>query len=479
MWRWQVTKLATGLQVIKIPMAGISSVSVLALVKVGSRYETSCEWGGAHVLEHLVFKGTANFPNSRDLALTTDRIGAEMNAFTSKESTGFYVTLASNQFELGLKVVSQLVLAPLLKATDLALEQPVISEEIRLIHDQPDQYVGSLFDQLFYAGTGLSHDIAGTQESVNQLTVDTLVNFFRHWYRLNNIVLAVAGDAKVLRAKNFSQLITKYWSPIDQDRLANFQADGEARPSITAAVLEKISPAKNLATKSAELATCLAINKKQFLQHLATDSCQPEIVAAAKRVTIESRPLAQTQLILGWPGVGRTDSRRVAVSLLAVILGGNRSSRLFTQLREEKSWAYYVATSPEFFANEGALTVAAGLNNGHLEEGIKLTLELVAALATGQEPITAAELKAAQDFWWGKLVLGLEDSLSVAEYFGSRQLFYDQPESPAELKKRIKAVTRSELQHLAREIFQPGRVRLAAVGPKSDPAPFAKLLAKF
>src|SRR3989344_8779819 len=190
--------LSNGLTLLRIPMKGVQAVTVLALVNTGSRYEKP-EWGGiSHFLEHMVFKGTEKYPTAQDLAAAVDAVGAEFNAFTSKEYTGYYVKAASEHMPLAIDVVSDMLLTPTLRKDDLDREKGVIVEEINMYNDTPMRHIGDIFEQVLFAGSPLGRDIIGTKETVRGLSREDFVAYVKEWYGLGNVVLTVAGDATVV-----------------------------------------------------------------------------------------------------------------------------------------------------------------------------------------------------------------------------------------------------------------------------------------
>ncbi|HEX9817492.1 MAG TPA: pitrilysin family protein, partial [Patescibacteria group bacterium] len=194
----QPTKLANSLPVIRIPMKGVESLTVMALVNTGARFEPKGKEGLAHFLEHIVFKGTKKFPSAQLLAATVDGLGADFNAFTNHEYTGYYVKAAAKHLPIALDVVSELLLAPAIRPADVEREKSVIAEEINMYHDAPARHIGNLFGQMIYQGSSLGHDVVGTKQSVNTITSADFRAFMSQWYGLPNMVLVLAGKARVV-----------------------------------------------------------------------------------------------------------------------------------------------------------------------------------------------------------------------------------------------------------------------------------------
>lgn len=415
--------LASGLTVVSLPMPAVESLTVLAFANTGSRYEIPHRFGVAHFFEHMVFKGTRNYADAQALASVVDGVGADFNAFTSKEYTGYYVKASSKHFELALDVVSDMLLAPKLDQTDIDREKGVIIEELNMYADSPQRHIENLFDQLVFAGSGLGHDIIGTKETISNLQRADFQAFLGEWYGLSNLVLVVAGDDRIVGGEAFLQKVEKaFGKPIEFDRQS------------TATTADKLGD-KPLSDK---------------LLH------------------VEFRETQQAHFVLGWPGLSRTSPDRYAQSLLSVMLGGNMSSRLFSEVREKRGLCYYVHSAVDQFHDVGMFGGAAGVDPSRLEEAIKVTVGEFMALAYGQKPFSEAELSRAKEYLAGKMVLGLEDSESVAQYYGMKQLLHGVIETPEEVLAKVQNISLAEVHDLARRLIVPKTLRLALIGPFKD-----------
>jgi predicted Zn-dependent peptidase len=427
-----VTTLSNGLQVILVPMPAVESVTTMVLANTGSRYEKPREQGIAHFLEHMVFKGTTQYPDSQALASTIDAIGADFNAFTSKEYTGYYVKSASRHLETALDVISDMLLQPLLKEEDLEREKGVIVEEINMYKDTPMQYVGNLFDQMMFSGSGLGHDIVGEKLTVQSLAPSNFKSFLQHWYGLGNLVLVIAGDEKVVLDAKTLEVATRCFSKETSERTH----DKVQIQSVTS----KTSP------------------------------------VSPHRLHIENKKTEQAHLILGWPGLARTDERRDIQTVLSVILGGNMSSRLFTEVREKRGLCYYVRSDVDTFHDTGVFGASAGVDPGRIEEALKVIIEQFKGIASGSLAITQEELTRAQEYLTGTIALQLEESRSLAQFYGFRQLLENEVETPAMVLKKLQAVTLEQLQDLAKELITINGVRLAVIGPYKNKHAFDEFL---
>ena len=414
-----LTTLNSGLPVLRIPMTGVASLTTLVLANTGSRYESAKHYGIAHFFEHMVFKGTAKYPQAQDLAQALDSLGAISNAFTGKEYTGYYVKSASSHHAIALDVLSDMLLAPKLRPEDINREKGVIVEEINMYEDTPMQNIDNVFEQLLFAGTQLEHDIIGLKPTVTSITQADFRQFIRQYYGLPNLLLVLAGDERVVNSDQTLQLAEQAFAKKATDRA------GQARHPLD----------KTLETKPDQL------------------------------LKVVTKKTEQAHLMLGWPGIKRTDERRHALMLLSIILGGNMSSRLFSEVREKRGLCYYVHADSEHYHDSGTFAASAGVDPTRVHEAVEVIQAECQALASGQKPVTTAELKKAKEYVAGTMLLSLEDSRSVAQFFGFRQLLMGQVITPEELLAKIQAVTLDQVMTVAGELMVAGQTRLALIGP--------------
>lgn len=416
-----VKTLGNGLPILTIPMPGVKSITSLVLTNTGSRYEQPEQAGIAHFFEHIVFKGTAKYPTPQDLASTIDAIGAEFNAFTSKEYTGYYVKADSRQLGVALDVLSDMLLQPTIRQEDIDREKGVIIEEINMYRDMPMHHIANLFENMFYAEYGLQHDIIGTKETVSAVTSQAFRNFLAAWYGMPNMLLVLAGDAEVLSSSTLHTEIEQFFSkPVADERVG-----------------EKVAVNEMLSARAIS-------DNKLHLEVKQTD---------------------QAHLILGWPGLARDTQHKQVLSLLSVILGGNMSSRLFSEVREKRGLCYYVRSDVDYYRETGMVGASAGVDPQRVEEAITVILEEFADVASGKRRVTADELQRAKEYVRGTMTLSFEDSRSVAQYFGLQSVLLDRIEGPEEILAKIKAVSLEQVQDLAAELFGSSNPKLGVIGP--------------
>lgn len=417
----QINYLPSGLPVLRIGLPGVKSVTALILANTGSRYENEKEFGIAHFFEHMVFKGTPQYPDPQLLAGVIDGLGADFNAFTSREYTGYYIKSAAEHLFKTLDVLSDMLLQPLLKQEDLERERGVIVEELRMYEDNPMQHIVDQFERMIWEGSGLSHDIIGLEETIRGVNREDFVSFLSKWYGLENMLVVLAGDESVVMLDKTLELVEK-----------NFAKEPEHARA----------------------------QGKQEANGLKADGFM-----SGRRLVVVERPTQQAHLIMGWPSLKRGHSRRHALSLLSTIVGGSMSSRLFTEVREKRGLCYYVHSDVEYYRETGFFGASAGVETKRVQEAIQVIKEEFLGVAKQTKKITQEELDRAKEHIAGKTLLSFEDSRSVAQFFGMKQLLLDKIETPEEVIQAIKSVSLAEVHDLAEKLINPDQLRLGVIGP--------------
>jgi predicted Zn-dependent peptidase len=412
-----LTTLSNAARVLRIPMPGVKSVTVLALVNAGRRYETEDVAGISHFLEHMVFKGTQNFANSQELASAIDTVGGEFNAFTSKEYTGYYVKLASRYLDTALTVVTDMLCTPKLREDDIRRESLVITEEINMYEDMPMRNIDDVFDELMYANSNLAGRVLGTKETVQSLNRDKFLEYIGKWYGFANVLIVVAGDDSVVKSPDLPKKIEEYLQKGGADRQA--------------------------------------ADHTPFLK---------DSIYGDERHRIVFKETEQAHFILGFPSFPRSDERRYALNLLATLLGKTMSSRLFTEIRDNRGLCYYIHASTDFYHDGGVFGAAAGVDPHRIVEAITATKQEFQALLAAK-PVTETELQGAKQNIIGRLALEMEDSQSVAYWYGMRLLLDGKVETPEEVVKRIEQVSLDQVKSVGEQLIHEDQLRLALIGP--------------
>lgn len=415
--------LPNGLRVITVPMPSFESATVMVMVGAGSRYETEKNNGISHFLEHMAFKGTEKRPNAQAIASLIDGIGGEFNAFTSKEVTGYYVKSAVTHVDLCLDILSDMLQHSKLDKDEVEREKGVILEEINLYEDTPARKIGDIYEGLLYGDTPMGWDIAGRKEVIKALTREDFVSYMDSLYSANNITVVVAGGVNVEATE---ALVEKYFGKMKSfDTLRYEKLDQN-----------QVKPDLNIKHKDTE----------------------------------------QVHLAIGFRTVAIDSEEKHALSVLAAILGGGMSSRLFSEVREKRGLAYYVRTSSEHYQDAGNIVSTAGLDPKRIEEGIEVILNEYSKFSKGEASITSEEFTKAKEYLKGHLVLELEDSRSVAAFYAQAELLEKKIETSEELIQKIDKVTLKEVEDVAKKYFVSETLNLAIIGNFTDRQKFEKLL---
>lgn len=415
-------KLPSGLRVVLLPRSERPTVTFLVLVGVGSRYETEKQWGLSHFLEHMFFKGTTTRPTTKEIAELIDGVGGEFNAFTGEEYTGYYVKLATEHLKRGADVVSDILLRPLFAEEEIEREKGVITEEIRMYTSMPMAHVRHLWHEALFGKHPLGRRIDGLEKTVHKLTRKDFVDYTTKHYHTENTVVTVAGGFE---------------------------------PKHTMALLEKLF---------ADLPRGKASSPK----------AAPTKLPHQKFVHEHRAKLEQTQFIVGVPGVSLGDERRFTAGVLAGVLGGGMSSRMFIEVRERHGLAYAVKTSSEEFIDTGSLATQVGAKNEKAELALHLIVQEYDRIM--HELVSSAELKKAQEMMIGHLLLELEETNSLAVFAGAQELLEEAIMTPEDIKERVRAVTAQEVQAIARELLDTKKRAVALLGPQKDVSSFKKLV---
>ncbi len=414
---------------ITIPMPSFASATVLILVGTGSRYESKKINGISHFLEHMVYKGTKRRPGPIDIPSEIEGIGGSWNAFTAKDHTGFYIKAANTHLEQMFDILSDVLQNSLLKEEEIEKEKGVIIEEIHMYEDMPIQKVSEVYDDLMYGDTPLGWDIAGTPEIVKSFNRDTFVGYWSRQYVPSNMVVVVAGGIENATMHNVTilQLAEKYFGGL-MDRPAS----------------------KALGAK---------------------------IVQNGPRVLIIRKKTEQAHMCLGVPAYKLSHPDRYNLALMAAVLGGGASSRLFEEIREKRGYAYYCRAANDQYIDVGHFVSQSGLVLTKIDDAIKVILEQFHLLANGKRRVGKKELSRAKELLKGHLILSLEDSKNVAGHYGTDTLIEGKIRTPEETIKEIDKVKAEDIERVAADLFKTERLNLAIIGPFEDKARFEKLLA--
>ncbi len=399
--------LPNGIRVVGECMPGYRSVSMGVWINAGSVYELGGESGAAHFIEHMLFKGTKTRSASR-IAEEMDAIGGNLNAFTSKECTCFYGRVLGRDIEALSDVLADLIENSLLDPDDIGREKGVVSEEIRMIEDTPEDLVMDTAISLFYEGDPLERPILGTLESVGGFTREGLVRYMNRLYTPDNMVIAAAGD-------------------FDPERLIDvlgrsFRLEGGAPPDETG-----------------------------FGFH-----------APGLRTRFIKKDIEQAHIALCLPGFRKDTRESYALLLLSNCFGGSMSSRLFQKIREEMGLAYSVYSYPTAYRESGFLTLYAGTG---AQSAAKVTELLYEEMARVREHgVTEEELARAKEQLISSFLMAQESTSARASAIGRTELLRGRHLTEDELTARIRGVDIAEVNGILDRVFDPGDVSACVVG---------------
>jgi predicted Zn-dependent peptidase len=417
------TTLDNGLRLLTASMPQVASTTCFIFLAAGSRYETAQTNGIAHFAEHMFFKGTERRPTARDIGMTIDGIGGEFNAFTGKEYTGYYVKCASEHQGIALDVLTDMLRHSKFEGEEIEREKGVIVEEMNMYFDTPRDYIGGVYDDLLYGDQPLGWDIIGRKETVRGATRETFLDYLARWYKPSRMVVGIAG-----------------------------KLDGDVRAQVEG-LLGDLEPG----------------------QPAGPPPLQPLPNGSGPRVLVHTKQSDQSHLILGVPSRPLDHPDRYNLQVLATVLGGGMSSRLFTEVRERRGLAYYVYAINNSYTDAGSLYSQAGVDINRIDEAVTTIVDQLKRIV--DEAVPADELEKAKNFAKGRFVLQLENPQGLILFGLRREVLEGEAVEPDEVLAAIDAVTTEDVQRVAQAVLGSNALRLALIGPFEDAERFEKLLA--
>ena len=416
------TKLSNGATVLTEHMPGLRSATVGIWIKRGSRHETPDFNGICHFIEHAVFKGTER-RSVMDIAVESDRLGGNFDAYTSHEITGFALKVVDRAVGQAFDLLSDMLLSPRFDERELEREQKVIIEEMKMVEDSPEEFLGELFHAAYFPDHALGRPIEGTPETVSSFDRARTTEFHRAAYHPRNFVIAAAGNVA------HAELVE---------------------------LAERAFAARELLTPE---------------QYSSQDSAGPSSLAelnagtprpAAPILLQRKRELEQAHLILATPWPSSRDEDRYEASLLGSVIGGGTSSRLWQSVREERGLAYSVGAAANGFTDAGVFQIYAGTSPAQLDEVLDLALAELRRVV--REPVGAEELQLAKDQAIASILLGLESTSARAGSLARQEMTHGRRISPDEIIARLEAVTPEDMQRVARARFTSDTLALGVLG---------------
>jgi predicted Zn-dependent peptidase len=409
--KFERTVLKNGLRVLTIPMPSFESATVMVMVGAGSRYETRLNNGISHFLEHMAFKGTTKRPSAMDISSLIDGMGGEFNASTGKEVTAYYIKSASDKIETSLDVLSDMLRNSKLDSKEIEKEKGVIVGEIDMNEDSPMRDIGDVYERLIFGDTPLGWNIAGTKDIVRKVTREDFLSYMKSLYSPHNMTVVFAGG---IESKKSVGLAEKYLG-----KMMRFNT--------------------------------LGFNKYQKKQE------KPGLFVKTKKTE-------QAHLAIGFRTVRSDHPDKYPLEVLAAVLGGGMSSRLFHEVREKRGLGYYVSTCADSYHDTGSIVTMSGVDPKRVEEAITVILEEHKKIRNSELEIRNEELKKAKEYLKGHMVLGLENSRSVAYYYAAQELLEKEIDNPDQIMKKIDAVTVRQIRDVAQKYFLEKGMNMAIIG---------------
>lgn len=405
--------LKNGLRLLTVPMANTETVTVMVLVGTGSNYETRKNNGISHFLEHMFFKGTKKFPDPISLNKQLDAIGAQHNAFTSKEETGYYVKCHKDHFEMALGFVSDILQNSLIPAGEITKEKNIILEEMKMRKDNPRIHAWDKFEEVMFGDQSAGWDTIGTEKTLSAVTRKDLMSYWNAHYNAENAMVIVAGN-------------------VDDDDT----------------------------TKRVEK----AFNKIRHGKQGKRTSTSKRV--AAPHVMVMKRETDQVHFMLGFSGFAYGHKDKLAAEVLATLLGGYMSSRLFDRIRERHGLAYSVRAWHDSYPQHGYFAIYAGVPQGKEEKAITEMLDELSSVV--KKGVSKEELARAVENVKGSLAIGLEATDDVAHFVGMQMIYANKVMLPAAYVKKLDAVTRADVQRVAKKMFTSKNAYVSIIGQNVD-----------
>ncbi len=406
--------LSNGASIIVVPLKDTQSLTTMIMYPVGSRYESQKMRGVSHYIEHLMFKGTKKRKNTLALTREIDRLGAEYNAFTGKEYTGYYIKTDASYTPIALDILSDMLFQSTFDPKEMEREKTVIVEEIKMYRDNPLMNIDNLFEEVLYQDCPLGYDIAGTEKHVLGYKRDDVLSYRDTYYHPSQMTIVLAGNV----SDETTDIIETYMG---------------------------VTSSSKRVTKKAPLPYALGPSKK------------------ANRIIVEHKQTDQAQLMLGFPAYSYHHEKEQAIlSVFSTLFGGSMSSRLFIQIRERRGLAYMIRSGVETFMDTGYVYIRAGLDAANVNKAIALIQKEIDAII--EKGVTARELADAKTHIKGSLTLALEDSSFYANWYAKQHVLGKTLSTPEQKIKNIEHVTSADIQSLLKKICKKHTMRVALIG---------------
>jgi predicted Zn-dependent peptidase len=399
--------LSNGIRVVSETLPKSRALSIGVWVKVGARHEPKEIGGVSHFIEHMFFKGTQK-RTARDIATEIDSLGGEMNAFTSQETTTYYVKVLDEHLATAIDILSDILLGSKFDPAEMEKERKVILEEIKGVEDTPDDYIHELFTGTVWADNSLGRPILGTKDTIKSLKHSDILTYIDNYYSPREIVISVAGNFEHAR---LIELLDSAFGKLLRSGISK----QEAAPGFNRAV------------------------------------------------TVRKKQLEQVQVCLGCKGLNYTHDDRFGIMALNTILGNSMSSRLFQEVREQNALAYSIYSYVTAYRDTGLLTIYAGTDPANTLQAIQLIVKELKKIR--DEGITPAEEMRVKNQLKGNLVLSLESSNSHMSRIARQEIYFGKYLSFDDTIKAVDKLTAEQIKRIAQQLFTRESLSLSILGP--------------
>lgn len=400
-------RLPNGIRVVTEAMPHVRSVAVGVWVETGSRVEPEERGGISHLIEHLVFKGTET-RSAQQIAGAIDSVGGQMDAFTAKEHTCFYVSVLDEHLPLAVDLLTDILMHSRFAAPDIEKEKAVVFQEIKMVEDTADDLIHDLFAERVWAGHPLARPILGRWDVVRALDRDVILRHFEEEYAPGRIVIAAAGHLQ------HEQVVDLFAS----------RFNGFRRPV------------------------------------LPRESTPPDMHNGVHMV---HKPLEQVHLVAGFPGIPEAAPERYALYLLNDVIGGSMSSRLFQEVRERQALAYSIHSGLQCYRDTGVFYIYAGTDAANFAKVMKALVKELRALK--KDGIAAEEFVRAKEHLKGSLMLSLESTSSRMNRLAKQELRFGAFFSLDEMLDAIDRVQPADVEAMIPRSLDEERLTLLTLGP--------------
>ncbi len=405
---FKTIKLSNGATVLTVPVENTQAASVILFFGAGSRYETPDIAGSSHLFEHLLFKGTEKRNTPKEIAGIIESKGGILNAYTDKESTGYWCKVPANIYEQGIDVLIDMAKNPLLNKKDLELEKNVVYEEIKAFLDSPDSRASNKADEKLWPNQPMGTDVAGSIETVKATSREDLIKYLNQQYTASNAVLAVSGN-------------------IDESKVID------------------------IAEKSFE----------GFREGSPAGFSDPVFTDSGPVIVFDKMETNQAHLTLAFKGLSLKDKNKYALTILSVILGGGMTSRLFEQVREKRGLAYSVGASSQGYSDCGVFYVDAGIAPENTEKTLQVILNEIKAL---KKDLRVEEINASKELIKGRMMMRYEDCRSIAMNYGMQYLLTNKVVSVQDSLSELDKVSENDIHEVYEQVFNNSSTVVSVAG---------------